>query len=117
MRDGDSDDVVRELVKGDHDMATVELNWWESSASDGSAIHYCEIKARNDGDGLMMEAHERGRMGRKGSTVTAYFRFAVSQRGIPLYDDEGFSSLREARRALTQWYVENAPTLLVTLAR
>ena len=114
MRDGDG--VVGELVRRDDDMATVKLDWWEFSAAEGHTIHQCELEARNDVDALVMEVHERVRKGGKGSSITAYFRFADSQRGIPLFDDEGFDSLREARRALTQWYLENAPTLLVTLA-
>ena len=99
-------------------MATVKLNWHDFyTAADGSAIHRCEVKARNDGDALFMEAHERGRMGSRGCNVTAYYWFENSQHGIPLYEEEGFSSLNDARRALTQWYLNNAPTLLMTLAR
>ena len=94
-------------------MATVILGWWDFSAADGTTIHQCEIEARNGEDALVMEAHERGA---RGSTVTAYFRFEDSQRGIPLYDDEGFDSLDDAKEALTQWYTNHAPTLLMTLA-
>ena len=97
-------------------MATVKLGWRKFSAEDGSAIRRCEVEARNGGGVLVMEAHERKRRGSKGSTVTAYYWLEDNQRGIPLYDDEGFGSLSEARGALTQWYLKNAPTLLVTLA-
>ena len=55
-------------------MAAVRLNWWKCSADDGSAIHYYEIIARNDGDMLIMEAHERGRMeGQKAAPLLPTF--------------------------------------------
>ena len=76
----------------------------------------CEVRARNGGDALVMEANERGRRGSKGSIVTAYYWLENSQRGIRLYDDEGFRSPDDAREALTQWYLNHAPTLLMTLA-
>lgn len=63
-----------------------------------------------------MEPHETKRRGSKGSTVTAYYWLEDNQRSITLYDDEGFGSLSEARGALTQCYLKNAPTLLVRLA-
>ena len=97
-------------------MATVILGWWDFTAANGSTIHQCEIEARNGEDALVMEAHERGPRGARGSIATAYFRFEDSQRGIPLYDDEGFRSLDDAKAALTEWYSSHAPTLLVTLA-
>ena len=64
-----------------------------------------------------MEVHARRRALTRQHIVTAYYWLEDSQRGIRLYDDDGFSNFGEARAALTQWYLENAPTLLVTLAR
>ena len=97
-------------------MATVKLGWWEFSAADGHTIHQCEIEARNDVDALVMEVHDRGPAVIRLYNVTAFYRFEDGQRRIPLYDDEGFRGLDDAQEALTQWYLENAPTLLVTLA-
>ena len=64
-----------------------------------------------------MEVHEREPMGSKGSTVTAYYRFEDSQHLIPLYPVDTFGNRDDAKTALTEWYFENAPTLLMTLAR
>ena len=46
--------------------------------------------------------------------TTAYYWLEDIQRGIRLYDG-GVSSFGEARTALTQWYLNHASILLVTL--
>ena len=97
-------------------MATVKLEWWEFSATEGHTIHQCEIEARKDGESLVMEVYDRGPAGVRHFSTTAYYWVEDRQRRIPLYDDEGFGGLIEAQEALAQWYLENAPTLLVTLA-
>ena len=94
-------------------MATVNL-YWEASSIIGSRLHRCELAARKDGDSLVMEAHDRGGAVVRQFSVSAYYTLDYSVR-IPLYDDEGFSDLDDAKEALAQWYLENAPTLLVTL--
>ena len=97
-------------------MATVKLSWREFSTTDGSAIHQCKVRARSDGDALYMEVQDRGPAVIRLYNVTAYYWLEDSQRRIPLYDDEGLRGPDDAREALTQWYLDNAPTLLVTLA-
>ena len=103
-------------------MAKVKLDWQRFSRIGGGAIHRCEIRARNDVDALLMEVHDRGRAVSRECSVTAYFRFDESQNiiqlnnVIPLYDDEGFRSPDDAKAALSEWYANNAPTLLITLA-
>ena len=78
--------------------------------------HRCEIKARNGGDALVMDVSDWGPSMTRKYDVTAYYWLEDSQRLIPPYDDEGFRSPDDARIVLTQWYLENAPTLLMTLA-
>lgn len=98
-------------------MATVKLDWKKLSTERRGAIHRCEIKARNAGDALFMEVHDRGPWKVKREyNVSAYYWLEGGQLRIPLYDDEGFRSPDDARIVLPQWYLENAPTLLVTLA-
>ena len=98
-------------------MATVKLDWQEiPTAAGGGAIHQCKVRARSDGDALYMEVHDRGRALIRLYNVTAYYWLEDSQRRIPLYDDEKFRNPDDAKTALTQWYLDNAPTLLVTLA-
>ena len=98
-------------------MATVKLDWRELPTADGIEIHRCEVRARNGGDALFMDVvHHRGRSVLQVYNVTAYYWLEDSQRRIPLYDDEKLRSLDDAKKALTQWYLNNAPTLLVTLA-
>ena len=98
-------------------MATVELNWRNASITGSAKIHRCEIKARKAGDALVMEVYDTGRAVIRHYNVTAYYWLEGGQLRIPLYDDEGLLSLERAQAALTQWYLDNAPTLLVTLAR
>ena len=97
-------------------MATVKLEWQELPSTAAGTIHRCEVKARNGGDALFMEVHDRGPALIRLYNVTAYYWLEDSQRRIPLYDDEKFRNPDDAKTALTQWYLENAPTLLVTLA-
>ena len=97
-------------------MATVELNWRNSSITGGAKIHRCEIKARKAGDALVMEVYDMGRAVIGLYNVTAYYWSEGGQLRIPLYDDQGFRSLDDAKEALAQWYLANAPALLVTLA-
>lgn len=97
-------------------MATVDLYWQESRTAGGGATHNCELKARKDGDALIMEARDRGRAIVRLYEATAYYRLGDRQHRIPLYDNEGFRSLDDAKEALAQWYVNHAPTLLMTLA-
>ena len=80
-------------------------------------IHQCEVRARSGEDALVHgDVHDRGRALIRLYNVTAYYWLEDSQRRIPLYDDEKFRNPDDAKEALTQWYRENAPTLLVTLA-
>lgn len=97
-------------------MATVRLNWRDSDSSTDRGVYRCEIRSRNDEDALVLEVHDRGWAVFKDFSVTVYYWVAGRERGIPLCDDEGFDRLDDAKAALTQWYLENAPTLLVTLA-
>ena len=98
-------------------MATVKLGWHKLSTKGSGSIHRSEVKARNGEDALFLDVHDNGpRSWTRKYEVTAYYRLGNSQRDIPLYDDEGLGGLIEAQEALTQWYLENAPTLLVTLA-
>ena len=97
-------------------MATVKLKWRGFSTTDGSAIHQCKVRARSDGDALYMEVRDMGPAVIRLFNVTVYYWLEDSQRRIPLYDDEKFRNPDDAKTALTQWYLENAPTLLVTLA-
>ena len=97
-------------------MATVKLGWRKFSTDDGSTISRCKVRARSGEDALYMEVLDRGPALIRKYTVTAYYWVESSQRRIPLYDDEEFRNPGDARIALTQWYLENAPTLLVTLA-
>ncbi len=96
-------------------MATVELEWRESSMDRGVETHRCELEARRDGESLVMEAHDWGRAIFRHVSATVYYWVEDSQRRIPLYDDEGFGDLDDAKEALAEWYLQNAPTLLVTL--
>ena len=98
-------------------MATVKLDWKKSSTERRGAIHRCEIKARNAGDALFMEVYDSGPwVVRREYNASAYYWLEGGQRRIPLYDDEGLRNLDDAQAALTQWYLDNAPTLLMTLA-
>ncbi len=103
-------------------MAKVKLDWRRFPRVVVVAVHRCEIKARNDADALLMEVHDRGRGVRRECSVTAYFQFDESQNvilidnAIPLYDDERFDSVDDAKEALAEWYANHAPTLLITLA-
>ena len=93
------------------------LGWQRFSTTGSGSIHRCEVKARNGEDALFLDVYDRGaRAWTRLYKVTAYDRLENSQRDIPLYDDEGFRGLDDAKEALTQWYLNNAPTLLVTLA-
>ena len=83
-------------------MAKVELYWQKFSATGGGAIHRCEVKARKDGEALVIEMYDRGRAVVRQYNVAAYYWLEDSQRGIPLYDEEGFRVLDDARTALTQ---------------
>ena len=97
-------------------MATVKLVWQKFPTTDGDEIHRSEVKARNGKDALFMEVHARRRALIRQHIVTAYYWLEDNQRGIRLYDDDGFRGPDDAREALTQWYLDNAATLLVTLA-
>ena len=63
-----------------------------------------------------MEARDTGQIVIRQCNATAYYWMEDRQRSIPLYDDEGFGSLDDAKDALTEWYANHAPTLLMTLA-
>lgn len=97
-------------------MATVKLEWRKSSMARGAATYRCKLEARKDGHALVMEVYDRGPAVVRHFSTTAYYWVEDRQRRIPLYDDEGFGGLIEAQEALAQWYLRNAPTLLVTLA-
>jgi len=97
-------------------MATVKLDWRESDSGRARGVHRCEIRARNDKGALFMEVHDIGWVVFKEFSVTAYYSIAGRGSGIPLYDDEGFEKLDDAKEALAAWYANHAPTLLMTLA-
>ena len=96
-------------------MATVELNWQRVSTTGSDEIHRCEVKARNGKDALCMEVHG-GKLTGGIHIVTAYYWLEDSRHPIPLYPFRTSDSLDDAKTALTAWYFDNAPTLLMTLA-
>jgi len=81
-------------------MATVQLYWQKFYTTGDGAIHRCEVKARKEGDALVMEVYDRGGAVLSQFNVSAYYRFEDSQRRIPLYDDEGFGGVAGAQEAL-----------------
>ena len=98
-------------------MATVKLDWQQVSTDDPGLNHRCEFKARNGGGALVMNVRKWGVGSVTAITASAYYWLEVDQRRIPLYDDENWSDrLDDAKKALEQWYSDNAPTLLLTLA-
>lgn len=98
-------------------MATVKLDWNKPSTNGRDFSHRCEIKARKGGGTLVMEVLEWSGMKPRAVSVSAYYRLEDGPRRIPLYDeDQGVRNLDDAKEALAQWYLANAPTLLVTLA-
>ncbi len=96
-------------------MATVELIWQNVSTTGGDEIHRCEVKARNGKDALVMEVHG-GKLTGGVHIVTAYYWLENSKRSVPLYPFGTSGSLDDAKTALTEWYFDNAPALLMTLA-
>lgn len=97
-------------------MATVKLDWQKFPTVYHGAIYRSKIKARNSGDELVMEVNDWGPEMNRKCDATAYYRLEGSQRRIPLYDDAEFDSPDDAQKALTQWYLHNAPALVATLA-
>ncbi|MDE0079009.1 MAG: hypothetical protein OXO50_15930 [Caldilineaceae bacterium] len=97
-------------------MSKVKLDWRESDSGRARGVHRCEIRARNDEGALFMEVHDIGWAVFREYSATAYYSVAGRGRGIPLYDDEGFNSIDDAKEVLAEWYANHAPTLLMTLA-
>lgn len=97
-------------------MAMVKLGWKKFYTDDGDTILRCKIRASSGEDALYMEVYDRGPAMIRKYDVSAFYWAESSQRRILLYDELEFRSLGDAREALTQWYFDNAPTLLMTLA-
>ena len=98
-------------------MATVKLDWNKPSTKGRDFSHRCEFKARNGGGTLVLEVLEWGGMKPRALSVSAYYRLEGRLGRIPLYDDDlGVRRLNDAKEALAQWYLANAPALLATLA-
>ncbi len=93
------------------------LSWQEVTSREGGTNYRSEIRGRNGVDALFMEVHDRGRtLLKKEYNVSAYYWIEHQQRSMPLYVDAQLRSRDDSMFALTRWYFNHAPTLLITLA-